>query len=136
MLCRTGQQMKFDGGGSFPCLFMINNTVDCALLEVRFIVAFQAMMLEKQRRRIVALAPVKTSADSLQTGLSNGKALTEFCNPLLQLSYIRKVAELQGKTAVTAGQSVPPDFLIHGEGETVGRIQSFQNIFFFYLHPF
>jgi hypothetical protein len=136
MLSGACQQMKFDGSGRFPRLFMINNTVDCVLLEIRFILVIRAMMLKKQRRRVIAPAPVEASADLLQTGLSDGKTLTELCYPLLQGSNIRGVAELQSKTAVAAGQTVPADFLVHGEGETIGRIQSFKNIFFFYLHPF
>jgi hypothetical protein len=80
------------------------------------------MMLEKQRGGIVALAPVKTPSDLLQTGLSHRKTLTELGNPLLQRSYIGDVAELQSKTAETTGQTIPADFLIHDEGETIGRI--------------
>ena len=128
--------MKFDRGDGFARLFMINDTVDCLLLEVRFILIFRAMMLEKQGGGIIALAPVKTPSDLLQTGLSHRKTLTELGNPLLQRCYIRDVAEFQCKTAVTAGQSIPADFLIHDEGETIGRIQFFQNIVFFYAHPF
>jgi hypothetical protein len=128
--------MKFDGGDRFSRLFMINDTTECVLLENRFILIFRAMMLEKQRWEIVALAPVKAPADLLQTGLSQGKALTELGNPLFQRSYIRELTEFQSKAAVTAGQAIPADFLIHGEGETIGWIKFFQNIFLFYAHPF